>query len=241
VDPLSRGRELLETAVSYALAGAALGTPQLLRRPTPCQGWDLETLLDHVSDSIGVLHEAINVGGVSASAASPGYPRPGPDPIARLRGQAARLVDACAVAGPAERRVAAGDRELTAGMVAVTGAIEITVHGWDISVACGARRPVPPGLAAVLLPIAPLLITQAPGLGCSPTRSGCPAQPPPATSSSPSSAANRAPSPRPGPAAPKPGHAAQAGPRRFPRIRLVYISRPPNKRRGTRKNMAELE
>jgi hypothetical protein len=26
-------------------------------------------------------------------------------------------------------------------MVAVTGAIEIAVHGWDISVACGARRP----------------------------------------------------------------------------------------------------
>ena len=40
-------------------------------------------------------------------------------------------------------------------MVAVTGAIEITVHGWDIFAVCGAARPVPPGLAAVLLPIAP--------------------------------------------------------------------------------------
>ena len=178
MDPLSRGRELLETAVSYALAGAALGTPQLLRRPTPCQGWDLETLLDHVSDSIGVLHDAINAGGVSASA-TPGYPRPGPDPITRLRGQAGRLLDACAAAGPAERRVAVGDRELTAGMVAVTGAIEITVHGWDISVACGARRPVPPGLAAVLLPIVPLLITPGtrPGLFADPVRLPGPASP----------------------------------------------------------------
>ena len=79
-------------------------------------------------------------------------------------------------------------------MVAVTGALEITVHGWDIWVACGARRPVPPGLAAVLLPIAPLLITPARGLGCSLTPSGCPARPAPATSSSPSSAASRAPS-----------------------------------------------
>ena len=178
MDPLSRGRELLETAVSYALAGAALGTPQLLRRPTPCLGWDLETLLDHVSDSIGVLHEAINAGGDSASAA-PGYPRPGPDPITRLRGQAGRLLDACAAAGPAERRVAVGDRELTAGMVAVTGAIEVTVHGWDISVACGARRPVPPGLAAVLLPIVPLLITPGtrPGLFADPVRLPGPASP----------------------------------------------------------------
>ena len=88
----------------------------------------------------------------------------------RLRGQAARLLGACSAAGPAERRVVIWDRELTASVVAVTGAIEITIHGWDISVACGARRPVPPGLAAVLLPIAPLLIT--PG-----TRSGMFADP----------------------------------------------------------------
>jgi uncharacterized protein (TIGR03086 family) len=172
VAPLSRGRELLESAVSYALAGAALVTPQLLQRPTPCPGWDLETLLDHVSDSIGVLHEAISAGSASASAAPPGYPGPGPDPVARLRAQAAGLLGACAAAGPAERRVAIGDRELTASMVAVTGAIEITVHGWDISAACGARRPVPPGLAIVLLPIAPLLITPGtrPGLFADPVR-----------------------------------------------------------------------
>ena len=157
--PLTRGRELLESAVSYALAGAALGTPQLMQHPTPCPGWDLETLLDHVSDSIGVLAEAITAAGAGAGAAPPGCPRRGRDPVVRLRGQAARLLDACAAAGPAERRVAIWDRELTANVVAVTGAIEITVHGWDISAACGGHRPVPPGLAAVLLPIAPLFIT----------------------------------------------------------------------------------
>ena len=156
---LSRGLELLESAVSYALAGAALATPQLLSRPTPCPDWDLEALLDHVGDSIMVLHEAIATRSAAASAALPGHPEPEPGPLARLHGQAAGLLGACAAAGPAGLRVAIGDRELTASMVAVTGAIEIAVHGWDISVACGARRPVPPGLAAVLAPIAPLLIT----------------------------------------------------------------------------------
>jgi uncharacterized protein (TIGR03086 family) len=178
VDPLSRGLELLESAVSYALAGAALGTPPLLQRPTPCPGWDLGTLLGHLSDSIGVLYEAMTAGDAGASAASPGYSGPGPDPVARLRGQATRLLGACAADRPAERRVAIGDLELTASMVAVTGAIEITVHGWDISVACGARRPVPSGLAAVLLPIAPLLTSGTrPGLFADPVRLPGPASP----------------------------------------------------------------
>jgi uncharacterized protein (TIGR03086 family) len=179
VAPLSRGLELLGSAVRYALAGAVLGSPALLHRPTPCPGWDLETLLDHVSDSIGVLHEALTAGDADTSAAPAGGPGPIPDPVARLRGQAARLVGACAAAGPAERRVAIWDRELTASLVAVTGAIEITVHGWDISVACGACRPVPLGLAAVLLPIAPLLITPGtrPGLFADPVRLPGPACP----------------------------------------------------------------
>jgi uncharacterized protein (TIGR03086 family) len=177
--PLSRGLELLESAVSYTLAGATLVTPQLLSRPTPCPDWDLEMLLDHVSDSIGVLHEALATGCVGASAAPPDYSGPGPDPVARLRGQAALLLGACAAAWPAERRVAIGDRELTATMIALTGAIEISVHGWDITVACGACRPIPPGLAAVLLPIAPLLITPATrtGLFADPVRLPGPACP----------------------------------------------------------------
>jgi uncharacterized protein (TIGR03086 family) len=179
VTRLRSGMELLDSAVSYALAGAALVTPQLLPRPTPCPGWDLEMLLGHLSDSIGVLHETIASGGVSPGPA-PGYDRPpGRDPVARLRGQAAGLLDACAAAGPAARRVVVGDRELAASMVVVTGAIEICVHGWDIWVACGAPRPVPPGLAAVLLPIAPLVITPGtrPGLFAAPVRLPGPASP----------------------------------------------------------------
>jgi uncharacterized protein (TIGR03086 family) len=153
-----------------------MAVPRILSYPTPCPGWDTETLLDHLSDSIGVLAEAIT--GASVSAAPPGYP----DPVSRLRGQAAGLLDAWSAAGPAERRLVIWDRELTASMVAVAGAIEITVHGWDIWVACGARRPippVPPGLAAILLPIAPLLITPRtrPGLFADPVRLPGPACP----------------------------------------------------------------
>lgn len=136
--PLSKGLELLESAVGYALYGVAPGASQLLLRPTPCAGWDLELLLDHVSGSIGVLHEAIATGRVSARATPAGCPGEGPDPVARLRGRACGLLGACAAGGPGGRLVAIGGRQLTASLVTVTAAIEIAAHGWDIAVACGA-------------------------------------------------------------------------------------------------------
>jgi uncharacterized protein (TIGR03086 family) len=158
VAPLTRGLELLGSAVSYALASTRLATPQRLSCPTPCAGWDVESLLRHVSDSLGVLHEALTAGYVGPGPAS-GDGGAGPDPARGLPLRAARLLAACGPDGPARRLVAIGDRELAPRMVAAAGAIEITVHGWDIAVACGSHRPVPPGLAAVLLPIAPLFIT----------------------------------------------------------------------------------
>jgi uncharacterized protein (TIGR03086 family) len=176
--PPGSGRELLDAAVSYTLAGAAMAAPAQLSRPTPCTSWDLRTLLDHLSDSIGELTDLIGNAGTGAPAAPPG-PWPEGDPAARLRGQAAQLRAACATPRAATRLVAIGDREITASMVAVTGAIEITVHGWDIFSACGTYRPVPPGLASALLPAAAMLITPRtrPGLFADPVRLPGPARP----------------------------------------------------------------
>jgi len=166
--PLTGGLLVLAAAVRYALASAGPVTPPMLSRPTPCTEWDLEALLDHVSDSAGVLHQTITAG--SDGLAPPAGDRPGLDPVRGLHQQTARLLATCAAAGPAQRLVAIGDRELTTNMVTLAGALEITVHGWDISAACGPRRSVPPGLAAILLPLAPLLITPAtrPGLFADP-------------------------------------------------------------------------
>jgi uncharacterized protein (TIGR03086 family) len=157
MDALTAAPGLLGHAISYALASAGHATPQLLPLATPCEGWDLRTLLLHVSDSLGVLTEAMRADQVGPGPALDDEP----DPVAHLRRRARGLLGACAAAGAEERLVAIGDRELTASMVTAAGAIEIAVHGWDISVACGARRPVPPGLAAELLPLAPVLIPRA--------------------------------------------------------------------------------
>jgi uncharacterized protein (TIGR03086 family) len=156
---LTGGPRLLEHAVGYALATAALATPELLPRPTPCAGWDLRTLLLHVSDSLGVLAEALRAGQVGPGPVAGHEPTIEVDPVACLRRQARDLLGACA-ANAEERLVAIADGELTASMVTAAGAIEVAVHGWDISVACGVRQPVPPGVAAALLPAAPLLISR---------------------------------------------------------------------------------
>ena len=169
MDALSAAPGLLGHAVSYALASAGYATPQLLPLATPCEGWDLRTLLLHVSDSLGVLAGALRAGHVGLGPPPGHEPTADANPVACLRHQARDLLGACA-ASAEERRVAIADRELSAGMVTAAGAIEIAVHGWDISAACGAHRPVPPDLAAALLPLAPLLIPRAtrPGLFADP-------------------------------------------------------------------------
>jgi uncharacterized protein (TIGR03086 family) len=170
VAALTRALELLESGAGYALASTVLVTPQLLSRPTPCAAWDVATLLDHVSESTDVLHEAIGTVPVA-----PGRS----DPVRRLRGKLLALLVAAEGAGLAERPIAIRDRRLAASIVAITGAIEVTVHGWDIAVACGANRPVPAGLATALLATAPLLVPARarPGLFADPVRLRDPAGP----------------------------------------------------------------
>src|SRR5450755_3838892 len=105
------------------------------------------------------LAEALGTGIVSCGVAKAAVRDQ--DLVPGLSEGAGTLLCACAVAGTEDRRVAVGDRELTASLVIMTGAIEIAVHGWDISVACAGHGTIPAGLARDLLPIAPLLVTPA--------------------------------------------------------------------------------
>ncbi len=46
-------------------------------------------------------------------------------------------------------------------MLAAAGALEITVHGWDVAQACGLDHPIPGSLAAALLDVAVDLVADA--------------------------------------------------------------------------------
>lgn len=149
---------LLERALGYALCAVRPVTPQALDRRTPCRGWDLRALLWHANDSLAALHEGIEVGHVGLE------PAPVPlqeeaDPTAAFRSRASLLLGAWAASdSPADRLVAIADLPITAAAIARTGALEIAVHGWDIAQATGLPRPVPAGLATVLMRTARQLV-----------------------------------------------------------------------------------
>jgi uncharacterized protein (TIGR03086 family) len=151
------GIRLLEPAIEYALTAAAAVTPEFLSCATPCRGWDLRMLLRHASESLAAICEGIDAGCIGlypdvedADVAS--------DPARAFRDRAGRLLGACAGPGRDHEVVHIADRLLPAGAMASAGALEIAMHGWDISRACGRCQPIPRTLAVDLLAIAPLLV-----------------------------------------------------------------------------------
>ncbi|MFB4302754.1 TIGR03086 family metal-binding protein [Actinomadura sp. NTSP31] len=169
---------LLERSVGYALGGLGDVTAAALGRATPCRGWDLGTLLLHTADSLDALVEAVDTGSVRLRPEPPPGGPPWDDPAAALvagfRSGAVRLLGAWTAAD--DRPVTVGGCAMSACMVAMTGAIELAVHGWDIGCATGNPRPIPAALASLLLAPAAALVTDA-------TRSGlfAPAVPLPGT------------------------------------------------------------
>jgi uncharacterized protein (TIGR03086 family) len=150
---------LLEQAISYAGRSVLDVTPALLARPTPCWGWNLGMLLSHAGESMAALHDATVTGHVALVPAAPDRASAA-DPARAFRDQAVLLLAARAVDGGRHQVVGVGDLPLPAIAIEGAGAIEIAVHGWDISQACGKNRPIPDALAASLLAIAPLLIPE---------------------------------------------------------------------------------
>jgi uncharacterized protein (TIGR03086 family) len=151
--------DLLEIAIGYAVGSLSCVTPGSLSYPTPCAAWDLGALLEHVSDSLAALHDAIATGWVSLDVLARAPVSSADDLVTTLRTRAGRLLAASAASGE-DRAVAIAGRRLTGRQVTAVGALEITVHGWDIAEACRCPRPIPPALATSILAVIPLVVTQ---------------------------------------------------------------------------------
>jgi uncharacterized protein (TIGR03086 family) len=165
---------LLAGAISYALAACLQIAPGEMSLRTPCAEWDLRTLLGHLGESMADLEAGIRTGRLDMDPEAPGDSRaagarvPGGDPVEVLRDRAADLLCACYDRRGRDRLVLVGGLPLADGIVACVGAVEIAVHGWDVSAARGRGRPIPSGLAIRMLTMCPLLVAGREGLFAEP-------------------------------------------------------------------------
>ncbi|WP_433761423.1 TIGR03086 family metal-binding protein [Nocardia sp. CA-135398] len=141
---------LLRAATTYAIDSTTGLTPHLLTRRTPCANWDLRRLLRHADDSVQALIDGLGTGYIGLD------PRHvhvvGTDPVVAFRTRLDRLQVAALASN--DGTVALADRMLPVGVVALVGAVELAVHGWDINQARGCASPIPSELADDLLYVA---------------------------------------------------------------------------------------
>ncbi len=142
--------ELLERAIGYTRSALGDIRPELLCQPTPCRQWRLGPLLTHMADSLDALTEAST--GYLPLTPAPATSTDERGPEALLKAKACTLLGAWT--SPAARSVLVGGRALDSRILIGAGALEIVVHGWDVSQATGAARPIPEELARALFPIA---------------------------------------------------------------------------------------
>jgi len=174
MDTLSGAVELLAGAISYMLGVCAPIGAAELTLPTPCPDWNLAMLLGHLCQSMADLETALRTGRLDLDEPAG---RAGGDPVEALRDGAAQLLCAGYCYGGPECFVAVGGLPMPAGLVACTGAVEIAVHGWDVSAARaragragaggdgdGRETPIPAALAIRMLRLGPLLVAGREGL-----------------------------------------------------------------------------
>ena len=174
----AEGARLLEPSISYALGVALAVTPELLARPTPCGEWDLRMLLRHACESLAAFGEGIEAGRVGLDPGAEDGDLAA-DPGRAFRDRACQLLDAWTGPGHQRQVVNIAGCPLAASVMAAAAALEVAVHGWDISRACGQRQPIPRALATSLLEIAPVLVpsTGRPPLFAAPVTVGAAASP----------------------------------------------------------------
>jgi len=159
--PLLDSLEMLERAVAYTRVQLQSVTREMLCLPTPCERWRLGALLDHMAESLDALTEAADLGHVAVADRVDPACAPSPvDAVERLRVRACTLLGAWSAVAR-DDDVMVGDRPLSSSLLACAGALEVAVHGWDVSQATGVRAPVPVGLARDLLIWVDVLVSDA--------------------------------------------------------------------------------
>jgi uncharacterized protein (TIGR03086 family) len=143
--------ELLDRSLAYTRVALASVSDDDLGRATPCTGWDLGRLLAHMEDALDAFGE-----GATGEVRLIGTGEAGPR-VRRLQEKACTLLGTWSDEPPMRTRI--GPHPVDTGVLVLTAALEITVHGWDVARSLGLAHPLPEDLADRLLPVARALVT----------------------------------------------------------------------------------
>jgi len=146
-----RALELLERALTYTRTTLSSVGPDR-SGPTPCAGWSLADLLAHMDDGLDAFLEA------AGGAVRVEVPRRTGADLEQLQRKACHLLGVWS--SPTPPLVVVGDQQLPTDLLVSAAALEISVHGWDVSQATGLDQPLPDDLARRLLPVARRIVAE---------------------------------------------------------------------------------
>lgn len=136
-------------------------TPDQMGAPTPCEGWDVRTLLTHVVGGNRMAVAMVDGASQEEAMEVAGATELGDDPLAAFEASARAQSDALGRPGVLEAIVhhPAGD---VPGAVLLGFRIgDLTVHGWDLARAVGADEDLDPEVLEVvwgdLQPMLPII------------------------------------------------------------------------------------
>jgi uncharacterized protein (TIGR03086 family) len=155
---LHEALELLERAIGYTRVQLQQVSPPMLARVTPCVDWTLSDLLDHMAGGLDALTAAADLDGALGRYARVAL---APSPVRavdRLRERACSMLGAWAAI--AHDDLDCDDRVRSSALLASAGALEVAVHGWDVSQTTGACEPVPAALARDLVPWVDVVVSE---------------------------------------------------------------------------------
>ena len=116
-------------------------TPADLERPTPCAGWDLRALLEHMTGQDRGFAAAVRAArtgdDVDASAFAP-HPL-GPSPATTLAEGLDEVVAAFAAGADGPVLMAEFDRRVPTPIVVQMHLVDTLVHGWDVAATLGVQ------------------------------------------------------------------------------------------------------
>jgi uncharacterized protein (TIGR03086 family) len=143
-------RVIFSQAVAQTASIVAAVRPDQAGLPTPCAGWDVRTLVSHMSG--GVTRIALIGEGADALSVPP-FDDPGDDWAATYRAAGARAAAAWADDAKLDALFAVPWGKVP-GRVAVAGYVrEVLAHGWDLATATGQETELDPELGAYALEV----------------------------------------------------------------------------------------